>query len=55
VIKPDWDLSGAVEDCQLYFRMGELVADAGNMPVWKTGAEFKAIREASLRGSRQAH
>jgi Zn-dependent M28 family amino/carboxypeptidase len=50
VIKPDWDLAGAAEDCWLFFRIGDLVADADKMPVWKSGAEFKAIREASLKG-----
>ena len=49
VIKPDWDLSGAVQDCQLYFLVGLRVADAPKMPEWKPQAEFKAIREASLR------
>jgi Zn-dependent M28 family amino/carboxypeptidase len=49
VIKPDWDLSGAAEDSQLYFEIGDRVANADKMPEWKAGAEFKAIREASLR------
>ena len=49
VIEPDWDLRGAMEDCQLFFSIGEMVADADKMPVWKPNAEFKAIREASLK------
>jgi Zn-dependent M28 family amino/carboxypeptidase len=49
VIKPDWDLSGAVQDCQLYFLVGLRVANAAKMPEWKDHAEFKAIREASLK------
>ena len=49
VIKPDWDLSGAVQDCQLYFLVGLRVANASKMPQWKPDAEFKAIREASLK------
>jgi Zn-dependent M28 family amino/carboxypeptidase len=52
VIKPDWDLSGAVQDCQLYFLVGLRVADASKMPVWKANAEFKAIREASLKSGK---
>jgi Zn-dependent M28 family amino/carboxypeptidase len=48
-IKPDWDLSGAVQDCQLYFLVGYRIANDSRMPEWKTGAEFKAIRDASLR------
>jgi len=49
VIKPDWDLSGAVEDCQLYFLVGLRVANATKIPEWKANAEFKAIREVSLK------
>ena len=49
VIKPDWDLSGAVQDCQLYFLVGLRVANTSKMPEWKPNAEFKAIREASLK------
>jgi Zn-dependent M28 family amino/carboxypeptidase len=48
-IKPYWDLSGAVEDCQLYFLVGYRVANDPKMPEWKANAEFKAKREASLR------
>ena len=49
VIKADWDLSGAVEDCQLYFLVGYRVAEAAAMPEWTGTAEFKGIREESLR------
>ena len=49
VIKPDWDLSGAAQDCQLFFLVGLRVADTAKMPQWKPNAEFKAIREESLR------
>ena len=52
VIEPDWDLSGAMEDCQLFFLIGEMVANAEKMPEWKPNAEFKAIREASLKSQR---
>ncbi len=52
VIKPDWDLSGAVQDCQLYFLVGLRVANAPKMPTWKANAEFKAIREASLKSGK---
>jgi Zn-dependent M28 family amino/carboxypeptidase len=49
VIKPYWDLSGAVEDCQLFFLVGYQVANAAQLPQWNPGAEFKAIRDASLK------
>jgi len=51
VIKPYWDLSGTVQDCQLFFAVGYRVANAAKMPEWKPGAEFKAIREKSLAGN----
>jgi Zn-dependent M28 family amino/carboxypeptidase len=50
-IKPDWELSGAIQDCQLYFLVGYRIANDFHMPEWKPGAEFKAIRDASLRSA----
>jgi Zn-dependent M28 family amino/carboxypeptidase len=47
-IKPDWDLSGAVEDAQLLLSVGYRVANADRLPEWKPGNEFKATRDASL-------
>jgi Zn-dependent M28 family amino/carboxypeptidase len=49
MIRSDWDLSGAMEDCQLYFQIGYRIANNSTMPEWKPGSEFKAIRDASLR------
>ena len=48
-VKNDWDLSGAVEDCQLYFLVGYRVANEPKLPEWKPNAEFKAKREAMLK------
>jgi len=48
VIKPDWDLSGAVEDLQVFFAVGYRVAQADKYPEWKPGNEFRAMREQSL-------
>lgn len=47
-IKPDWDLSGAVEDGQMLFEVGYRVANSAVWPEWKPGTEFKAKREAML-------
>ena len=49
VIKPYWDLSGTVQDCQLYFLVGYRVANNPQMPEWNAKSEFKAIRAASLK------
>ena len=48
-VKPDWDLSGAVEDLQLFFQVGYSVAHGNKYPEWKPGTEFKARREQMLR------
>lgn len=48
-IKPDWDLSGAVEDTQLLFEVGYRVAEGNTWPEWKPGTEFKARREMMLK------
>ena len=48
-VKPDWDLSGAVEDGQMLFEVGYRVAQSSKWPEWKPGTEFKAKREAMLK------
>ncbi|HJT80743.1 MAG TPA: M20/M25/M40 family metallo-hydrolase [Chthoniobacterales bacterium] len=48
-IKPDWDLSGAVQDAELLFEVGTQVANADKVPEWKPGSEFKAKRDAMLK------
>ncbi len=48
-IKPDWDLSGAIEDLQLLFQVGYRVAQSDQFPEWKPGTEFKARREEMLK------
>lgn len=49
-VKDYWDMSGAAEDARLYFLVGYRVANADAMPEWLPGTEFKAKRDASLRG-----
>ena len=48
-IKPDWDLTGAVDDAHLLVLVGHRVAQADKYPEWKPGAEFKAKRDEMLR------
>ena len=48
-MKPDWDLSGAVEDAQLMIAVGYRVANADKFPEWKPGNEFKAKRDQMLK------
>ncbi|NRD43747.1 M28 family metallopeptidase [Corallococcus exiguus] len=47
-VRPEWDLSGAVEDTRLFFLVGAQVAKAPLMPVWNKGDEFEAARLKSL-------
>jgi Zn-dependent M28 family amino/carboxypeptidase len=48
-IRPDWDLSGAVDDAQLMLAVGYRVANADHYPEWKPGNEFKAKRDQMLK------
>ncbi len=48
-VKPDWNMSGAVEDLQLLWVVGTRVADGDRYPEWKPGTEFKAKRDAALK------
>lgn len=42
-----WNLEGAVIDLQLYFNLGNKLANSRAWPGWKPGSEFKALREKS--------
>jgi Zn-dependent M28 family amino/carboxypeptidase len=50
-IKPDWDMSGAVEDLGLFMTVGYRIANAERYPEWKPGTEFKAKRDAMMRNA----
>ena len=42
----DWDLGGMLQDTELFFKVGEKLANDPTLwPKWKVGSEFKAIRE----------
>ncbi len=40
-----WTMQGAVSELKLLFRVGKRLAFEEKWPQWKTGSEFKAIRE----------
>jgi Zn-dependent M28 family amino/carboxypeptidase len=40
-----WTMAGGIEDLKLLFQVGKRLAFASKMPEWKTGSEFKSIRE----------
>jgi Zn-dependent M28 family amino/carboxypeptidase len=47
-IKPDWDLTGAVEDARVLMQVGYRVLTGSTWPTWKPGTEFKARRDSML-------
>jgi Zn-dependent M28 family amino/carboxypeptidase len=51
-VKPDWDLAGAVEDLKLLVELGYRVAQGERYPEWKPESEFRAKRQAMLKGAR---
>jgi Zn-dependent M28 family amino/carboxypeptidase len=53
VVLPNWDLTGTREDLMVLFAVGYRVAQADKMPEWKPGNEFRAKREAMLKGGAQ--
>jgi Zn-dependent M28 family amino/carboxypeptidase len=47
----EWDLSGAVDDIQLWFLVGYWVANESTFPQWSEGSEFKARRDAMMEST----
>jgi hypothetical protein len=48
-VKPDWDLTGAVDDLRVFFEMGYKLAQGNQYPAWEPGTEFKARRDAMMK------
>ncbi len=46
---PDWDVSGTLQDLQLYYDVGLGIANSSRWPNWYPGVEFRAIRDASRK------
>lgn len=47
VWKPDWDLRGAAQDVALFYEIGLRLANSTRWPAWRSGSEFKPIRDLS--------
>jgi Zn-dependent M28 family amino/carboxypeptidase len=43
--RADWDLHGAAQDLDLYFALGQYLANSRAWPAWPAGSEFKAVRD----------
>lgn len=50
---PNWDLSGAIEDLRLLFKVGYKLSMESTFPNWKEGTEFKAKRDADMEAARK--
>ncbi len=50
---PNWDLSGAIEDLRLLFRVGYKLSMESTFPNWKEGTEFKAKRDADMEAAKK--
>jgi Zn-dependent M28 family amino/carboxypeptidase len=46
-----WNLSGALQDLQLYFAIGQRLATGEEWPNWREGNEFRAKRDASRKAA----
>ena len=44
-VKPDWDLSGALDDLTFMYHMGARLAATDEWPEWSATSEFRSIRE----------
>ena len=49
-VKPDWDLSGALDDLTFMYHMGARLAATDEWPEWSATSEFRAIREQQRPG-----
>jgi Zn-dependent M28 family amino/carboxypeptidase len=47
-----WDLRGAAQDVELFYRVGLELANSRQWPEWRATSEFKAIRDASVPARR---
>jgi Zn-dependent M28 family amino/carboxypeptidase len=44
---PDWDWSGTLQDVQLFYRLGRMLAETDDWPEWYPDDEFRRIRDES--------
>jgi hypothetical protein len=49
--RPDFDLTGAAQLADIVLRFGTSVANSTTLPSWNPDAEFREVRERSLRAS----
>ncbi len=49
--RADFDLTGAAQLADIVLRFGTSVANSTTVPIWNPDAEFREVRERSLRAS----
>ena len=47
-LTPDWDLSGAEQDLEFFFRVGWMIANQSVWPNWNEDSEFRAARDEMM-------
>ena len=47
---PAWDWAGALQELQIFYRIGRELAQSEDWPNWNRGDEFRAIRDRSRAG-----
>jgi len=45
----DWDWTGVMQDLQIYYRLGRMLATSESWPNWTKGDEFRALRDDSCK------
>lgn len=48
---PRWDWSGVMQDLQIYYQTGRMLAESASWPNWRAGDEFRRIRDESCGAS----
>jgi Zn-dependent M28 family amino/carboxypeptidase len=48
---PSWDVSGILQDLEIYYDVGLELANDSSWPNWREGSEFRAIRDASRKAA----
>ena len=49
---PDWNLEGAKQESELFYALGERLANSRDWPQWNAGSEFRKVREQSAAARR---
>jgi Zn-dependent M28 family amino/carboxypeptidase len=51
---PDWDLSGATQEAELYYAIGARLANSRDWPRWTPTSEFRKAREESASARQES-